>query len=189
VMDGLTAASTIREKEKASGGHIPIIAMTAHAMKGDRERCLAAGMDGYVAKPVRPQELAAAIDELLFKAEEKREPEPADEVVFDREEALERVDNDKELLREIIALFEEECPQLLDAIRRAIAEKDGDALQHSAHTLKGSVGNFAARAAFDAAFQLERMGKERRWEGAEQALAELEREIERLLPALKELAQ
>ncbi len=191
VMDGLTAATTIREKEKASGGHIPIIAMTAHAMKGDRERCLAAGMDGYVAKPVRPQELAAAIDELLFKAEEKGEPEPppADEAVFDREEALERVDNDKELLREIIALFEEECPQLLDAIRRAIAEKDSDALQHSAHTLKGSVGNFAARAAFDAAFKLEQMGKERRWEGAEQALADLEREIERLLPALKELAQ
>jgi HPt (histidine-containing phosphotransfer) domain-containing protein len=200
-MDGFEATAAIREKEKTTGAHMPIVAMTAHAMQGDRERCLAAGMDGYVSKPLQVQELLAVIESLVptpAAAETdtgaKAEPSPPVEappggLVFDRNVALDRVQGDHELLQEIIALFFEETPALLAQIKEAIARRDGKALERAAHTLKGSVGTFGAKAAFAAALRLEQMGRSEDFADAEMACAELEHELARLEPALVALRE
>jgi len=120
-MNGFEATAAIRERERATGAHIPIIAMTAHALKGDRERCLAAGMDDYVSKPIRPVELAKAIEGQVAgtAVASVEEPERApDEEPFDVEALLSRVDGDTELLRYIVELFLEELPPWLLSKRR-----------------------------------------------------------------------
>ena len=188
-MDGLEATVAIREREKTTGKHVPIIAMTAHAMKGDRERCMAAGMDGYLTKPIQTQELLDALETHLsrhdpvFPAEEVAPA--ALEPVFDAAAALERVGGDRELLSEIAGLFEGEYPQLLGALREAIARQDTPALERAAHTLKGAVGNFAASAAFAAAQELESIGRQGNTERASELLASLETEVGRLQKALE----
>ena len=136
-LDGYEATAIIRQKE--IGTHVPIIAMTANAMKGDREICLAAGMDGYVAKPVRAQELYQAIEE----ATEKSTGDTAPNKVIDREQALGYA-GDAATLGELVAIFREECPKLLNAMRDAIAQSDAEALAMASHTLKGSTGVLAA---------------------------------------------
>ena len=145
-MDGFEATAAIRAREAGTGAHTPIIAMTAHALKGDRERCLAAGMDGYVTKPLRPQELYEALEGLPLAsvagaAAAGSTSEPA---VFDRDAALERMDGDVELLKELVGLFLDECPQRMAEIREALTRRDATKLRQAAHTLKGSVGNFGA---------------------------------------------
>jgi HPt (histidine-containing phosphotransfer) domain-containing protein len=101
--------------------------------------------------------------------------------------ALDRLGGDKELLEEVAQLFLQTSPDLLAEIRRAVAAGNAEALERSAHTLKGSVGNFGAEAAFDAALRLEKIGRSRELRGAEEALGVLEREMERVRPALKSL--
>ena len=185
-MDGFAATAAIREQERAVGGHLPIIAMTAYAMKGDRERCLDAGMDGYVSKPIRPEELFRVIEELAEapagedapKGEEERED------TLDRETLLERVGGDKKLLKDIIAMFLEDCPKRLAKVREAIARRGGEALERAAHALKGGVGNFSVGPAFEAAQRLEQMGEQENLAGVEEVYAALEREMERLTQAL-----
>ncbi len=143
-MDGFEATAAIRARESATGAHTPIVAMTAHALKGDRERCLAAGMDAYVSKPLRPQDffdvLASVVpasgDAGSFPAEPESGPD-----AFDIAAALERVDGDRELMKELAGLFLGECPRCMGEIRQAIAQRDGPGLQRAAHYLKGSVGN------------------------------------------------
>jgi CheY-like chemotaxis protein len=206
-MGGFEATAAIREKEQGTGNHLPIVAMTAHAMKGDRERCLEAGMDGYVTKPIQPQVLFDTIEALMPA---QKEPEPGEvagagarpsplhgdtasdgagsEPILDREQVMKRVAGDVELLKELIDIFLEECPPLLAAIREAIAGQDGEALEQAAHKLKGAVGNFSAPAAAEAALRLEVMGRERDLAGADAAYADLESGIERLKPALAALA-
>ena len=163
-MDGFEATAAIRARESATGAHTPIVAMTAHALKGDRERCLEAGMDAYVSKPLRPQELFDVLARLVPAAGERRpapagpEPPPA---AFDMATALERVDGDLELMTELAGLFLGECPQRMEDIRRAIGERDGPGLERAAHYFKGSVGNFGARRASEAAERLERAGRDR----------------------------
>jgi CheY-like chemotaxis protein len=184
-MDGFEAAAAIRVHEAAKGTHTPIVAMTAHALKGDRERCLAAGMDAYVAKPLQPQELFGVLAGLvpadLEPAPAGPEPQPA---AFDLAAALERVDGDIELMCELGGLFLSECPQRMAEIRQAIIERDARKLEQSAHALKGSVGNFEAREAFAAAGRLERNGREHDWDQVEANWAALEAAINRLKPAL-----
>ncbi len=106
---------------------------------------------------------------------------------FDKSKTLERVDGDLELLKELVALFLEDCPELLGHIKEAIQNRDAQALQHSAHTLKGSVGNFCAEFAFDAAYKLEMMGRDEDFFQAEAALTVLEQELGRLNPVLAEI--
>ncbi len=189
-MDGFEATAAIREKESATGEHIPIIAMTAHAMKGDRERCLEAGMDDYISKPINVEKLYEIIEAFApaggsFEVEVYDE-QPVDDVI-DRTEVMERVGGDTELLVELIDLFSSDCPRLMSEIHDAIERNDKQALEYVAHTLKGSVGNFSATNAFEAAFRLEKMGREGDTTHAQEAYAVLEREIKRLEPALAAL--
>jgi PAS domain S-box-containing protein len=193
-MDGVEASASIRAWEKAHGGHIPIIAMTAHALKGDRERCLEAGMDGYVAKPIRAAELVEEIERCVPNVPvELSGPvgasQPASGEVLDRAALLEHMEGDPELLAEMVALFLQDCPQLLAAVREALARGDARALRAAAHSLKGTVSNFAAPSATAAALRLERMGREGDLRQAEEGCAALETEIERLKPLLANLCQ
>jgi CheY-like chemotaxis protein len=194
-MDGFAATDAIREREQSTHTHIPIVAMTAHAMKGDRERCLAAGMDAYVAKPLQAQELFEVIESLVrppsgpeaerpieilppAKVEvelqvEARPPEP----LLDRNVLLARVDGDPELLQEVVGLFLDDAPRLLSEVRAAVTRRDAPVLERTAHTLKGCVGNFGAKKIFDMARRLEEIGRGGDLSHAEAAWAELEEEM------------
>jgi CheY-like chemotaxis protein len=188
-MDGFEATARIRARERETGGRMPVIALTAHALKGDRERCLAAGMDAYVAKPIRGPELLRVMQEVIAPGEtDGKSPVVLGAEVVDQAGALERVGGDRELLRELVALFCAECPKLLREVRDATAREHAADLRRAAHTLKGSVGNFGATAAVNAALELEMRGHEGNLAGAAAAVVRLETEIDRLLPALAELA-
>ena len=190
-MDGLDATSAIRVWEKTEGGHIPIMAMTAHAMKGDRERCLAAGMDGYVSKPIRIEELEQMIGQLVgpSKPEDRVLEELRGESVIDRAALLAGLGDNRKLLRELARFFLADYPQRLAEIKEAARQGDGEALRVAAHTLKGSVGNFAAKNAFEAAQRLEIMGRDRNLDDVGQAQLTLESEMARLADALKKLTE
>ncbi len=188
-MDGLEATETIRAQEQATGDHIPIIAMTAHVMQGDRERCLEAGMDDYVAKPIRADILFATIECLLPDAiSTTSEPSPQIEApmaeLFDRAATLRRVDGDRELLREVVDLFREACTEMLEEIDHAIHKQDTVRLRQLAHTLKGEASNFGAAATVEAALRLEMMGRDEDLANASAAYADLTNMLERLIPAL-----
>jgi CheY-like chemotaxis protein len=188
VMDGLTATAAIRRQEQCAGGHIPIVALTAHAMNGDRERCLAAGMDAYLSKPFQARQLCQVIESLLPSSlpslQTETNPDEPSEAVFDRQAVLERVDGDKELLQEIVDLFLAEAPELLSTIRESIACRDSITLEHVAHSLKGTVSSLGAGAAREAALRLEIVGRSGDLQNAEVARVELEREITSLMRAL-----
>jgi CheY-like chemotaxis protein len=189
-MDGLEATAVIREREQFTGTHIPIIAMTAHAMKGDREHCLQAGMDGYVSKPLKPEEFFAVLEGLVPTGDATAAAVPTtlpNGPALDSEKLLKRVDGDRELLGELIELFLTECPNLTGAIRSAVAVKDGEQLRIAAHTLKGSVGVFVATTAYDTAARLEELGRDQKWAEVEPTLNKLESAIRDLQAALVEL--
>jgi signal transduction histidine kinase/DNA-binding response OmpR family regulator len=188
VMGGMDATKVIREQEKATGCHVPIIAMTAYAMKGDREKCLDAGMDGYVTKPIQTRALFTAIEEVMRGSNASLLGEQAQgkerDRVFDPVAATAQVGNDPELLRQLVDLFLKDCPQRLAEIRKAVAERDPDGLAAAAHGLKGSVGNFAALGIHDTCFRLEQMGRDKSMTGVEEALGVLEKGIVRLTEEL-----
>jgi PAS domain S-box-containing protein len=186
-MDGFQATAIIREKEKISGKHTPIIAMTAYAMKGDRERCLAAGMDGYVPKPIRHQDLFDTIQTLVMNMPNIPTHAPPQEPsveVLDEALLVSRVDSDPQLLRDLVDLFLEECPRLVDEIRVALDRKDAKAVERGAHSLKGCTSNLAAKMASEAALKLERLAHAGDLVRAESVLQELECQLVRLKPAL-----
>jgi PAS domain S-box-containing protein len=191
-MDGLDATNAIRSWEKAAGTHIPIMAMTAHAMKGDRERCLEAGMDGYISKPIRSGELEQAIAQLISPPKPSKGPvsevSHADDVI-DYATLLAGVDGDRRLLREIVRLFLADCPQRLSEIKEAIRRGDAGALGRAAHALKGSVGNFAAHKAFAACRRLENMGRGSDLDNAGEACVTLESELMFLSDQLRRLTR
>ncbi len=186
-MDGLEATAAIREKEASTGAHLPIIAMTAHALKGDRERCLAAGMDGYLSKPIDPEDLFAAVEGITpsFPQEEVGGVAvPPSDAVFDRTATLDRVGHDGKLLQEVVELFLDESAKQLARLREATTRHDRAALELSAHALKGSVGNFASKPAYAALERLETVSRSGDWAGVEISLGQLENEIDRLSVAL-----
>jgi signal transduction histidine kinase/DNA-binding response OmpR family regulator len=187
-MSGFEATSVIRQSEKESDRHLPIIAMTAHAMKGDRERCLDAGMDGYVAKPVQAKHLQEAIQEVRTLIDRPATKLSAADVL-DRAALMERVDGDLPFLKDLIDLFIADCPEQMDTISVAIAEGDAGKLHVASHTLKGSAGNFFAQAAVDAAYRLEMRGGCGDMNGVQADFAELERAINDLHTALGALAE
>jgi two-component system sensor histidine kinase/response regulator len=199
-MDGLQATKAIRERESALAARngqratrIPIIALTAHAMKGDRERCLEAGMDSYVSKPIRAEALFAELDKLTVGSpdDDKRaclasdHDEQGDEDVFDLSKALEVVDGDRALLKEIADLFLEDMPGSMTQLREGITKGEASTVELVAHRLKGSVATLGAKRASEAAYGLELMGKQAILAEAEGAVSKLETELEQLKVAMQ----
>ena len=182
-LGGFEATALIRQREQATGRHIPIIAMTARAMKGNREECLAAGFDEYLAKPLRPQELHDLIERTvgLFP------PPPPPPTAIDKEIIHDLVGGDTLLLRDLITLFLDGVPAMRERIRAAIDEQDAVGLNEAAHELKGAASHFAASATVEAARRLEAMGRDHNLIHAEDAFQILETELDRLHSALSEL--
>jgi two-component system, sensor histidine kinase and response regulator len=199
-MGGLEATGRIRAREAATGEHLPIFAMTAHALKGDRERCLEAGMDGYISKPIDRRELlnlvesvqpkvgaAASTDQnagLVMSAVKGADPVNASS--FSPDVMLARLGGDESLARELAGLFVSECPKMLTAVRDSVADGSAEAIRRAAHALKGSVANFTDGGAMTTAFALEQMGRDGRVAEAPAMLIELERELDILLQHLRD---
>jgi CheY-like chemotaxis protein len=204
-MSGLEATAAIRLKESETGKHIPIIAITAHAMKGDRERCLDAGMDDYVSKPIQPELLFTTIDRLA--ATTKRvtvdnstaaimdseatmfATEEPDWTTLNISAALEALSGDEEVLQEIAEMFLDECPKMMRELEVAIAKRDGILISAAAHSIGGVVANFGAQATSDLALRIEVMGVKGELADAAEASSLLEQEIKRLMPAISALAR
>lgn len=191
VLSGLEATARIRAREAEGGPRTPIVALTANAMDGDRERCLAAGMDGYVPKPLDPALLRQAIaDALLAEAPWRGAAGPAatasvpsahDEAApFDRARALQRLGGDSVLLIELSALFLAESPGLFEAVTSALDRADAAALERAAHTVKSAAGTLAAGGVAAAASVLEAIGRGGDLGDAPAAVAALLAEVTRL---------
>ncbi|MEN8148371.1 MAG: response regulator [Planctomycetota bacterium] len=172
-MDGFEATAGIRERERETGGHIPIVALTAHALRGDRERCLDAGMDAYLAKPIRPEELFSTIESVTGRA-----------AGIHWESALETLGGNRKLLDIISRAALEESPRLLQDLKRSVADADPAALRIAAHSLRGGFRYFGQSMATDLAARLERMGETGDLAGAEGILAQLESATLKMLPVL-----
>jgi len=188
-MDGFEATAAIRKLEKATGKHIPIIAMTAHAMKGDRERCLAASMDGYVSKPIRVADVEQAVTQAMAANQSSNagSTSTAEDSLVDEAAILSGMDGNRKLLRDLTRIFVADCPKQLVEIKAAIQMGDAERLRRAAHALKGSVGNFAAKKAFAIAGQLETMGKNGNLDAAQGICVALEGELSQLIRELKKL--
>jgi CheY-like chemotaxis protein len=189
-MDGFEATAIIRERERQSGAHIPIIAMTAHAMKGDRERCLEAGMDAYIAKPIRAKDLYETVEGTVAKMGESQPQHnaiPEDKEKLDRNHILKQTGGSIETLKEVVELFTVESEKLLARIRDAITNENPSELQRAAHTLKGSIRIFGAERPAAAALRLEILGRDKKLAGAEEARLTLVKELELLMPMLRDL--
>ena len=211
-MDGLEATGVIRRDEAAQGKHTPIVAMTAHAMKGDREKCLEAGMDAYLPKPIQVKELLMTIKSLTAPIDDHEEIEPAAPVPcatpanqppapdlvassqvlaertepFDVPSLLTRVENDWDLLQEMIELFLDSSPRLLAEIELGVARRDGQTVERAAHALKGAMQSISAGPAARAALNLEELGRMGDTASADKSLSHLKQEFERLVSALSE---
>ncbi len=197
-MNGYEATAEIRRREQGTGHRTPIIAMTAEAMKGDRERCLEAGMDDYVAKPIDAAQLYMAISQVPVARDTANASfsAPADsdgeqtgaraegDGWIDWPAVRKRVGGSTQDLRDILDLMQQQCPQLLADIHRSINEGDAQLLRRSAHTLKSSAGYFGAEAVVTAARELEQMGRESSLAQAQATLVVLESEAAKLMTAL-----
>ena len=174
-MGGFEATGLIRKRERIHGGHLPIVAVTARAMTGDRERCLQAGMDDYLTKPMKVKHLLEIIDRLVVKSA-AAETEPANdpgESEFEDRVLRDRFDGDLDLLRIVAATFLECTPPLLSELREAIDAGDAGSVSRIAHRLRGSIGNFGADEAVEAALRLETMELEKDPAGADAAYERL----------------
>jgi len=197
-LDGIETTKAIRLQEQETEIHIPIIAMTAHAMSGDRDRCLEAGMDGYISKPIRAEKLREEIERCgpTLDAPESvyssisidlngvplaSSPTP----IFDYAAALAHAGYDEELLREIIEIFLADYPLWISKIKQAIVSADYEALGFAAHTLKGAIGNFAALEVLRPAEELEVLATGNNFARASVTLSELEEKLEHLALAMR----
>jgi CheY-like chemotaxis protein/HPt (histidine-containing phosphotransfer) domain-containing protein len=187
-LDGFAATRLIRERERETGRHVPIVAMTAHAMFGDRDRCLEAGMDDYVPKPIKMKALLECLAKVAQKHPSSARPagsaSPA-EPLSSTEGLLQLADGDAELLAEVIQAFLADAPQLLQDLRQAAAQGDPKQVASVAHTIKGVVSTFEATGCQQAAVRLERACEAGASEGVAELSALLEREIERLIETLR----
>ena len=200
-MDGLEATTLLREREKLSGLHQPIVAMTALVMKGDRERCLAAGMDAFLSKPIRTQELDDVLDSytaqlsaaqlLATGPEAEIAPSDSSPAPILAADLLERVDGDRSLLAELLDLLREDSSRQLRTAQLAIDANDAATLQSVGHALKGALANLAAPTAASIAGELESIGKSGiksgSLTGAQARLSALEHELARAIEALEAL--
>lgn len=182
-MDGLEATQVIRQLEQETGNHVPIIAMTAHALKGDRERCLAAGMDDYLSKPINRNELYALINTYgnkcdqeesssaapsknlmgtpnSFQQEEMSAQQPTlSDSILNEEQALERADHNQDLLNDLLYQFGLQAKTIIQELEQALLNSDIDLMAKRAHTLKGTAGNLSCERVMFVAGQLEQLAK------------------------------
>jgi two-component system sensor histidine kinase/response regulator len=189
-VDGFEATTMLREKEKATGRRQSVVAMTALAMSGDRERCIAVGMDGYISKPLRPQELDELLD--IYVARKKdasfhHQNRVAASRTIDVAQLLDRIDDDRSFLAELVEVFRRDYPQNLEAVSTAIATHNAADLQRTAHTLKGALGNLSATRAASLAAELERMGRSLDMSNARHTLESLMSELPNVTRALESL--
>ena len=191
-MDGFEATAAIRQKESEMGRHIPIIAMTAHAMKGDREMCLERGMDDYVSKPIQPKDLSAAINRQLGNMVlPQPEVPPSDgsdgKAVFDQKFLLDRLDGDEQLFKEIVKTFLDDAPLQVEKLKQALMEENLNQLEKQAHSLKGAAMNIGGNALQAIAFEVELSGKKGDLKRTQELIPRLEKEFTRLQKALSRL--
>jgi two-component system, sensor histidine kinase len=179
VMGGFEATHIIRERERSSATRLPIIAMTAHAMAGDQERCLAAGMDGYLPKPIDPHKLFHMVESEVIAADSA--------AAIDEPDLLRRLCGNQALKARVLRVFAEDCPSRLAEIGAAIADGDAERVRRAAHALKGSSGNVAARGLADAAHALELAAATGRFESLDSAWRHVSDEAGRLFSSLPPL--
>jgi CheY-like chemotaxis protein len=196
--DGLEATQEIRRAESKTGGHIPIIAMTAHAMKGDREKCLEAGMDGYVAKPVRAVELFGVLESVLLEntpenkkadavvAEKRNEFPQCDAQLVNWEYALNHTDGHVDILKVICEAALTELPQTLEATKTSVAEKSAADLKFHCHKLKGVLRAFGSERPYSLSIQLMRKGEHDDLDGVESMFEQLEPDVREVIRILRE---
>ena len=187
-MGGLEATAAIRDYETRTGAHVPIVAMTAHAMPGDRERALAAGMDGYIAKPLRPDELlvaiAAATKQDMPGTRTKGDDGPPPVNV---ETLLRDFGGRRQLVADVADVFLTDAPAMLDKLRAAVQSRDTAAIATAAHALKGSAGLFSKGPAFEAARALEHAARGQDLTAVDPSARVLEQQVEELMAALRQL--
>jgi signal transduction histidine kinase/CheY-like chemotaxis protein/HPt (histidine-containing phosphotransfer) domain-containing protein len=184
-MGGLEATAIIREREKGTDRHVPIVALTAHALRGDEQRCLQAGMDGYVSKPIQPARLWEVISAVLSRTTASAAVETTDSrSVLDVDALMERCGGDDDMRRELSQLFLDEYPSLLASVRDAGDAGASAELRDAAHKLKGSAANFGAERVVAAALRLEHMGSAGQLAECGEACRELENALSQLHEAL-----
>ena len=196
-MDGFALTAAVRSREVGSGRRLPVVAMTAHAMKGVREQCLGADMDDYVTKPVRDEDLLAALRRVVPNSAiapaaadtnghsgQETGTHPGAAALFDESAVLARVGGNREMLRGLVGVLYQDCSTQMAALGTALRAGDGARVQAAAHTIKGMVSFFGAAGAVDAASRLERAGELRTWAGTSDTFAELAGELEALAAAL-----
>jgi two-component system sensor histidine kinase/response regulator len=185
IMDGITATEEIRQREIQTGAHIPIIAMTARAMQGDEERCREAGMDAYIAKPIRIQKLLDILQETVPIAaampatSAQATASNGDKNAELYRTMLEQTGEDEELLAELISYVLDSGPSLLAEVERAVEQRDAEQIQQIAHKLKGTVGVLGASPCFSAAEAVEHSGRNNELDSAGEKLENLKGEFSR----------
>jgi len=183
-MGGFEATHEIRERERGTAEHLPIVALTAHAMAGDRERCLAAGMDGYLSKPIEVDDLIATVERFGAGAAAVIAAPAGDHhehaAVFDEKVALGYTGGDRKLLKQVIGLFRSDSPASLRRIDRALRRRDSEALRMAAHALKGAIATVGSQAGRDAAAELETMARSNRFGDAERICGDLRHLVKQL---------
>jgi two-component system, sensor histidine kinase and response regulator len=194
-MDGILATKLIREHEKSTHDHIPIIAMTAHAMIGDRARCIAAGMDGYVTKPINLEDVEAAILTALDGTPEGHHDTSVDNhegkimeasgPLWNMTKTLEQLGGDEMLLHEVMDIFLEEAPKHLATLRLAVAQGVAETVETAAHTLKGELGYLGIPEISQRASQIEEMGRCNNVSGAATLLPQFEADVSGLFTAIR----
>jgi CheY-like chemotaxis protein len=185
-MGGLEATAAIRDHERTAGGHVPIVALTARAMAGDREQCLAAGMDAYVSKPLRADELFATIDSLVAPAPAEA-PTSAVTGPIDAEALLANFGGRADLLKQVVDVFLEDTPSLLSRIGVALRAGNSADVVAAAHALKGSVGLFSQGPAYDDARRMEHLGRSGELADGEAVRAQLDTSVTTLMSDLRAL--